>query len=170
MTREQGRLRRALFEKLAKENRQAETRDDIKVGDWVVYPLGQYEKGFATHPASTSPAMCPTMSLPSKVLEVRSESLSVAVLGAPGKARDVSRSVCKVLKTDVPPTLQELAWEVMRYEVPMVPASSNLRPNSKRSGKRTWTQVTEEARGVIVDEERSNIVDFAVESQLGATQ
>jgi hypothetical protein len=164
MTRDQERLRRALFDKLAKEKRLTENSDSIKVGDWVVHPLGKYEKGFATHPASTSHAMCPSMSLPSKVLEVKGESLSVAVLGSPDKARDVSRSVCRVLKTDVPPTLQELAWEVMRYEVPMVPASSNLRRNLRSSGKRTWSQIASDVTDGKLGESKPSEVDFAVMS------
>ena len=117
LTRDQMRVRRALLEKLAGESRATESRDDIVVGEWVVYPLSAYEQSCTLHPASSSRAMCPEMSLPSKVVEVRKESLTVAVMGSPQRRRDVSRSVCRVLTVDVPPTLQRLAMDVIRYEI-----------------------------------------------------
>jgi transposase InsO family protein len=144
-SRDQERLRRALVDKMAHEKRQHMKRDNIVAGDWVVFPLGPYEKGMAPHPLSASKAMCPEMSLPAKVLEVKSESLMVSVLGSPLSRRDVSKSVCRVLACDVPPTLQRLALDVMQYEAPRILLACGVRRNLEVSGRRTWSQLAEDA-------------------------
>lgn len=144
--RDQGRIRRALLDAYARDERKLEVRDDIVVGDWVVYPLGEYEKQRSSHPATTSRAMCPGMSLPSKVVEVRGESLSVAILGTPQLRRDVAKAVCKVLRVEVPPTLQKLALDVMRYEIPRVPISINVRRNLAAGVGSTWDQLATESQ------------------------
>jgi hypothetical protein len=145
LSREQARMRRVLLDKMAREQPRHEPRDSIVAGDWVVFPLGSHEKGLVTHPHSASQAMCPEMSLPSKVLEVKGESLVVAVLGAPLSRRSVSKSVCRVLVGDVPPTLQKLAIDVMQYEIPRIPLARGGRRNLEASGKRTWSQLAEDA-------------------------
>lgn len=136
------RLRTMTIERMVKEERQLETVGDaFQLYSWVVFPLGPYEHGFATHPESTSRTMCPKMSLPSKVIKVNEKTLVVSVMGAPSSRRDVAKAICRILRYDVPPTLEKLGLDMMNWEAPRVPKSIPVRNSLKEGVKRTWGEM-----------------------------
>ena len=165
------RLRAAALQKLVLDERRHESRVDIKVDDWVVFPLGAYEQGFATHPESSSRNMCPKMSLPAKVVEVNSGTVVVSVLGAPGSKRDVARAICRVLRHDVPPTLAKLAYDMIKWEAPRIPKSIAVRSSLQDGVKRPWGAVIDDARkGTSGDPKRVKRTVFSQDTSVGVPE
>jgi transposase InsO family protein len=123
--------------------REASSGEPISVGDWVVYPYSDVESKVASHPIVTSEKYRPVMSLPSKVIEVRGNSLTVQILGCPRSKRDVSASVCRKITSDLPPTLQPLALNMIDFEAPRLPRFINVRKELDPKNKMTWESLVE---------------------------
>lgn len=134
-------LRNEVRGRMTKHTQPVSEDNPLKVGDWVVFPLGAYERGAATHPASSADAYKAVMSLPSKVVERAGNRVTVSVIGAPRSRRDVSASACRKLMSDVPPSLQPLALEVLEVEGPRVPIMMGVPRKRPRSCNVPWSEL-----------------------------
>ena len=140
------RLQGMVAERLAKEQRQLENiASDVQHGSWVVYPLSAHERKFAKHPTVDTDKYGPNWSLPAKVVEASASSLKVATLGCPQRTRDVSRSACKRLKYDVPPTLVPIALASIDREEPRYPKATLLPESPQHSAHpQSWDELLKE--------------------------
>eukprot|EP01071_Lankesteria_metandrocarpae_P011822 Lankesteria_metandrocarpae@DN5471_c1_g3_i3.p1 len=109
-------------------------------GDWLVYELSDAEAKKADHPVSASSSFLSVMSLPCKVVQVRDKMLVVQMLGMPSHRRDVPVAVCRKLKYDVPKSLQRVAVDMIKFEVPKVPTAISIR-NVARGPASSWQEV-----------------------------
>lgn len=101
----------------------------VKVGDFVIYPLSDYEKGNAVQ-ASSCLSYSPDWSLPCRVQQVKDKQLVVAEYGT-NRNRRVPQSQVKLVPQDLPPGLAELNWSHIQHHLPLrwsEPLDSSKRP------------------------------------------
>ena len=140
--RSEQRLRQMILEKLIQENRElTESLNEFEVGKWVVYPLGEHERQYATHPVSSNLKYSPQWSLPAKITQLKNNALTVAVLGCPMRTRDVAKQACRLLKYDIPQSLVKLALETIDYEAPRYPLAVKVTSEGPNAKRRTWDQL-----------------------------
>jgi RNase H-like domain found in reverse transcriptase/Reverse transcriptase (RNA-dependent DNA polymerase)/Integrase zinc binding domain/Integrase core domain len=139
------RLQSMLTERLVQEERQLENAAaDVQVGTWVVFPLGEHESKFVSHPHVTNDKYSPKWSLPAKVLQVKEAALTVATLGCPERTRDVPRAACRKLKYDVPASLVNLALETLNYEAPRYAKAFVIPRGGPSARPRSWHDLLDE--------------------------
>ena len=99
----------------------------LKVGDWVWYKLGEYEKNshFGSANITNTTKLQPRWSWPCKVLEIRNgKQLLVQSLGSPQDApRLVPLTQARLIPTDIPKSLAALQLKNIQIEAPRIPPS-----------------------------------------------
>ena len=99
----------------------------LKVGDWVWYKLGEYEKNshFGSGNITNTTKLQPRWSWPCKVLEIRNgKLLLVQSLGSPQDApRLVPLMQARLIPTDIPKSLAALQLKNIQIEAPRIPPS-----------------------------------------------
>ena len=114
-----------------------EEKENIIVGDIVVYILSDYEKKQHRPPASTSEAYTPKWSLPSRVVEVNSRTVVCQPFGCPNQRRQVPRSQVKVLRGEVPQSLVRLNLTQIERLNPRYPRALIVGPMKVEAGQ-SW--------------------------------
>lgn len=89
----------------------------VKVGDFVIFPYGDYEKHQADIESTTSSKYTADWSFPSKVLKGGSKQLQVVEYGT-GRLRKVAVAQCRKLPMSIPRGLKELNWEHIHHRLP----------------------------------------------------
>lgn len=114
---------RSLVQEVLDENQLKSGRKDCEfsVGDWIVFWLSDYESLVAHENSKMvqyAAKFSPTWSLPSKIVEVRSETLVVAELGARSATRQIPLRLVRKLKTRLPAVLSELNLRLLEVTTP----------------------------------------------------
>jgi hypothetical protein len=139
------RLQNMLTEKLIHEQRQLDNAAaQIESGTWVVFPLGEHELKFTTHPTVSKDKYSAKWSLPAKVLTAKETSLVVATLGCPERTRDVPRAACRKLKYDIPASLIPLTLKSLEFEAPRYPKALVVPRDGPSSHPRSWDSLLQD--------------------------
>lgn len=147
-------VRNALLDMVAHRIQEVPEGEKVKVGDWVVYPLGQRERALSPHPNVSNEAYRPLASVPCKVVAVHDNQVTVTPLGNPRARRDVSMSVCRRIVADVPATLIPVAMDVMEYESPRQHGYVDVRQGQVHTQRLTWDQIEERRKRIRAERDR----------------
>ena len=134
-TRRELRHRAMIRAQLMEERMKLEEKEDIAVGDIVVYILSEYERKHDRPSASTSDAYTPRWSLPSRVVEVNPQTIVCQPFGCPNQRRQVPRSQVKVLRGEVPQSLVRLNLTQIERLNPRYPKALMLGPKKVEAGQ-----------------------------------
>ena len=139
-TRREIRHRAMIRAQLLGERMKLEEKEDVAVGNVVVYIFSEYERKYDRPPASTSDSYTPKWSLPSRVVEVNSRTIICQPFGCPNHHRQMPRSQIKVLRGEVPQSLVRLNLTQIERLNPRYPKVLML-GSKKPEGAGTWQQL-----------------------------
>jgi hypothetical protein len=133
----------------------------VKVGDWVVFILSDYEKKCITlfSKSPNAEAHTTNWSLPAKVVEVKDKALVCHVMGRPYDVRQVSSSSVKVLSGMIPSTLVNLNLEMIDKDTPVRTKTPDDAPSATKMSWKDFMDYVErrpKKRQGTADEELSN--------------
>ena len=91
----------------------------VRVGDWIRYKLGDYEKNshFGSAHVTDTVKFQPRWSFPCKVMNVRGSQVTVQMLGAPYEpTRKVPMKLIRIMPTEIPVSLAKVNIDNMKFE------------------------------------------------------
>jgi len=124
-----------------RERMKLEEKEEVAVGDVVVYILSEYERKHDRPPASTSDAYTPKWSLPRRVVEVSPRTIVCQPFGCPNQRRQVPKSQVKVLRGEVPQSLVRLNLTQIERLNPRYPKALLILGQKKVEVGATWQQL-----------------------------
>ena len=131
ITREEANIQRWMRRKLQEEEREMTQEEVYNPGDWVVYHMSSYEQERTTISGHESGRFAPCWSLPHKVVEVKKLQLVLSPIGCPELKRDVPVSKVRMLRADVPRTLQPLVMSEIQRDLPRLVKQSGAYKSGK---------------------------------------